>query len=173
MAGIIFVRGANVGKTNRFKPAAVASAMNDLDVVSIGAAGTFVFAGKTSVEAVRKRLAAELPFTAPLIAVNPRALREALDLENDIEPPPGGRRFATALEKVPPKVPSLPLDAPRAAPWAVQVHALRGNLAVGVRRPVSEAGVYPNEVVEKAFGVAATTRDWPTLEKVAAVLAGA
>ena len=43
-------------------------------------------------------------------------------------------------------------------------------ILAGVRKRVDVTGVYPNSVVEKAFGVRATTRDWPTMEKIAALL---
>jgi hypothetical protein len=52
----------------------------------------------------------------------------------------------------------------------VAVLAVVGPFALGTRRPMAETGVYPNEVVEKTFGVTATTRDWPTMEKIAALL---
>jgi hypothetical protein len=59
---------------------------------------------------------------------------------------------------------SLPLWP--ASKWGVRVVALEGPFALGFRRPVAVAGVYPNAVIEKAWGVRATTRDWATLEKV-------
>jgi uncharacterized protein (DUF1697 family) len=35
---------------------------------------------------------------------------------------------------------------------------------------VKNGRLYPNAIVEKQFGVAATTRSWNTIEKVATVL---
>lgn len=42
MASVVFLRGVNVGGHKAFQPSAVARDLADLDVVNIGAAGTFV-----------------------------------------------------------------------------------------------------------------------------------
>lgn len=42
MASIVFLRAVNVGGHKSFRPSALAAQVAALDVVSIGAAGTFV-----------------------------------------------------------------------------------------------------------------------------------
>jgi hypothetical protein len=37
---------------------------------------------------------------------------------------------------------------------------------------MGERLIYPNEVIEKHFGIAATTRNWNTVEAICAVLKG-
>src|SRR5579862_7361741 len=61
MAHAVFLRAANVGGANIFRPAQVAAAMRRLDVVNIGAAGTFVVRSGASATEVRKSFETELP----------------------------------------------------------------------------------------------------------------
>ena len=60
MALIVFLRGVNVGGHRTFRPSTLARELSDYDVVSVGAAGTFV---------VRKPglmfLGGSLPLTGP------------------------------------------------------------------------------------------------------------
>ncbi|HEV3338792.1 MAG TPA: hypothetical protein VG125_00500 [Pirellulales bacterium] len=171
MAMIVLLRGANVGG-RRFSPKAVEAALADLEVVNVGAAGTFVVRKRVAEKVLRARIEAELPFSpAPMIVVKDRELVSALRAGGSIGGPPDAKRFATAMESAPGAAPELPIEAPSAANWGVRVVAISGRFALGVRRRVDVTGVYPNEVVERAFGVAATTRDWPTMEKLAKLLA--
>jgi uncharacterized protein (DUF1697 family) len=171
MALIVFLRGANVGG-RRFSPKAVEAALADLDVVNVGAAGTFVVRKRVGEKVLRARIEAELPFSpAPMILVKDAELTSALCAGESVTAPPDAKRFATAMERAPDTAPRLPIEAPASANWGVRVLAVNGRFALGVRRRVDAAGVYPNEIVERAFGVAATTRDWPTMEKLAKLLA--
>jgi uncharacterized protein (DUF1697 family) len=64
------------------------------------------------------------------------------------------------------------VDQPKGS-WGVRVIAVEGLFALSLwRRLEGETMVYPNAVVEKKFGVAATTRSWNTMEAVAAILEG-
>ena len=45
MALVVFLRGVNVGGHRLFRPSAIAKEMAGLDVVNMGAAGTFTAAG--------------------------------------------------------------------------------------------------------------------------------
>jgi len=47
MALVVLLRGVNVGGHRRFRPALLAQALAHLDVVSIGAAGTFLMLKNT------------------------------------------------------------------------------------------------------------------------------
>ncbi|HWB11975.1 MAG TPA: hypothetical protein VG826_22310 [Pirellulales bacterium] len=171
MTLIVLLRGANVGG-RRFSPKAVEAALADLDVVNLGAAGTFVVRKRVGEKSLRARIEAELPFApAPMIVVNDREIASALHAGESIDGPSDAKRFATAMESPPSLLPKLPIEAPNSARWGVRVVAVSGRFAIGLRRRVDATGVYPNEIVERAFGVAATTRDWPTMEKLAKLLA--
>jgi len=45
-----------------------------------------------------------------------------------------------------------------------------GKFAVSLWRRLGRSIVYPNEVVEKALGVPATTRNWSTIEAIRDIL---
>lgn len=163
---VVLLRGANLGK-RRFSPKALAESLSDLGVVNIGAAGTFVAHGKVPVKILEARVADELPWDEPeMLVLTARAVKDALETGADLDTPAGARRFATAMSKAPAK-PKLPMETP-----GIVIDAIAGRVALGHRARVSETGVYPNEVVEKAFAVRATTRDWPTWEKIGKALDG-
>jgi hypothetical protein len=45
-----------------------------------------------------------------------------------------------------------------------------GTAVLSLRRGVKNGRLYPNQIVEKQSGVAATTRSWNTIEKVVKIL---
>jgi hypothetical protein len=163
VALVVLLRGANLG-SRRFSPKAVEKALHDLDAVSIGAAGTFVVRRPPARPTLLKRIEAAVPFDPQAILVTGAQVRAAIAAGARLWAPGGSKLFATAVDKVP-KAPRLPLEEPPGE-WGVRVVAVEGPFALGFRRPVAVAGVYPNAVIEKAWGVRATTRDWATVEKV-------
>jgi uncharacterized protein (DUF1697 family) len=54
--------------------------------------------------------------------------------------------------------------------WEVKIVQIEGMLALSLWRRLRENPLYPNQVIEKNFGVATTTRSWNTIEKVAKIL---
>src|SRR2546430_15908059 len=62
MALVVFMRAVNVGGYQKFQPAALAKKLADLDVVNIGAAGTFVVRARESEKVLRKKILAEMGF---------------------------------------------------------------------------------------------------------------
>lgn len=168
MPVLALLRGANLG-SKRFSPKAVEAELADLDVRSIGAAGTFVVGKRVAEATLRKRMAEALLFEPELFVLPAAEVEAALAAGSRLQVPDGAKPFATALAQAP-KGAKLPLEAPEGQAWGVRVLAVEGRFALGARRSVAETGVYPNEVIEKAFGVRATTRDWPTMEKVAKLL---
>ena len=65
---------------------------------------------------------------------------------------------------------ALPLYAPTKENWEVKIVQIKGMLALSLCRRLRENPLYPNQVIEKNFGVATTTRSWNTIEKVAKIL---
>lgn len=167
MGHVVFFRGANVGGHAAFKPAALAKDLSDLDVVSLGAAGTFVVRTETSGAAVRaaflERLAIEVDLVVRPASEIARLVARAPFPKSDAQ------RFVTVLASKPKKLPKLPFDAPATGPWQLRLVAIEGPYALSLRR-AKPGKFYPNEVLEKALGVRATTRGWATLEAVAAAL---
>ena len=62
MSAVVFLHAINVGKANRCRPAEIARKLAKLDVVNIGAVGTFVVRKDVSESALRTAIARELPF---------------------------------------------------------------------------------------------------------------
>jgi uncharacterized protein (DUF1697 family) len=172
MAHVVFMRAANVGGRNVFRPAQLAAALARLDVVNVGAAGTFVVRGPATPAAIRREILARLPFE-PGIAIRPAG--EVLALVRSrpfarVEFSKDLRGWVAVLAGRPKSRPALPLVKPAGAMWGVRVEHVEGAYALGLCQRRPGGSVFPNEVVETALGVRATTRWWETFERVVALL---
>jgi hypothetical protein len=67
------------------------------------------------------------------------------------------------MQKTPATCPRLPIEQPPGPKWEVRVVAVIGCFALSVRKL---GKTYPNPVVEKQFGLPATTRNWNTIEAI-------
>ncbi len=174
MALVVFMRAVNVGGYQKFQPAALAKKLAELDVVNIGAAGTFVVRARVSEKALRKKMLAEMGFEPAMMVC---AAEDVIDL---VKSKPFGKKlarnakgFVSIMDHPLREPPDLPVDQPQGS-WGVRVIAVEGRFAMSLwRRLEGETMVYPNAVVEKKFGVAATTRSWNTVEAVREVLESA
>jgi len=174
MAWVVFLRGVNVGGHKAFQPSAVARELADLGVVNVGAAGTFVVRKAVSQARVRDELRRRLPFDAELMICRPR---DVTDLAAEEPFPaeasgPDVTRYVSILAKRPRTLPQLPVTRPAGDQWQVKVVAVVGRFALSLHRRLGKTVVYPNEVVEKNFGVSATTRNWNTIAAVSDILTG-
>lgn len=166
VAFVVFLRGVNVGGAKSFKPSRLAAELADLGVTNVGAAGTFVVRGGASAAGVAKRFREAMPVEADVIAV-PGAQVADLVRRDPLKGRPADEAPHVSVMASAPKTPrALPLDHPAGAAWEVRVVAVEGPFALSVRR-VGGGKSYPNEVVEKAFGVRATTRSWSTMATLA------
>lgn len=164
MALAVFLRAVNVGgRTLRTKDLAARLGMS-----SIGAAGTFVAPGRSDAAGLAREVRAALPFETEVMVV-PGEDVLALLAEGPGDPGPGVLRFVSVLARAA-RTPRLPVEWPEGAPWVLRVVGVRGGLVTSLRRPREPGDGYPNPIVEKAFGVPATTRGWATLEAVGATL---
>ena len=166
------MRGVNVGGHKTFRPAALVRDMAALDVVNIGAAGTFVVRATTTASKLRAEFLRRLPFKPGIMICPGKAVAELVDRDpfKDVAVPPEAKRFLTVLEKALKKQPTLPLEAPAGRDWEVRILAIQGPFVLSLWRRTSKGVLYPNEVVEKAFGIPATTRNWNTLATVRRIL---
>ncbi len=168
MTLVVLLRGANLGK-RRFSPKALAEALADLDLVNIGAAGTFVVPKRVAERTLRARIQAELPWEdAEMVVLKEAEVRDALAAGEKVKVPEGAKRFGLALPEAPPAGLRLPLEAlAKDGAWGMRYEAVAGRVAIGVRRRFDETGTYSTKEVDKALGGdRGTMRDWPTWEKV-------
>ena len=173
MACAVFFRAVNVGGHRTFRPAILAADLAALDVASLGAAGTFVVGADVEEARLREQIQARVPFSADLVVC---PARDVLDLVASA-PFAGGvaegvRPYVTILAADPARAIELPLERPAGDDWQVRVLAVRGRFVTSLHRRTGARLIYPNEVVEKALGVAATTRNWDTMQAVAGRLGG-
>ena len=171
MASVVFFRAINVGGHQTCQPAKLAKELSDFDVVNVGAAGTFVVRANVNEAKLRKEILARLSFVPEFIVCPSRELT-ALGRKNHFEGAPEGRdigRFVSVLQKAPRSMPELPIDQPVGRKWEVRIVAITGRFVLSARR---KGRTYSNAIVEKHFGVPATTRSWNTIEAIWKVLDG-
>ena len=173
MRWVVFLRAANVGRHNRFQPSVLAKELAKFGVVNLGAVGTFVVRENVSKKALRAAIVRELPFKCEVMICR---AKEIVDLvgENPFKSEPIGDGlgpFVTVMAKRPVRLPKLPLYAPTVDKWEVKIVRITGVLALSLWRRLKQNPLYPNQVIEKQFGVATTTRNWNTILKVAKLLA--
>jgi uncharacterized protein (DUF1697 family) len=169
MGHVVFLRAANVGGRNVFRPAELVRSLRHLDVVNVGAAGTFVVRGRASPAAIRREVRALLPFEPSLAVVPTRdvlALVEGRPFDG-VEFSKDLRGWVAALCGRPKARPVLPVAVPAGKDWSVRFERLEGPFALGLCRRRPGGFVFPSQVVEKVLGVPATTRWWETLERAA------
>ncbi|NOT01225.1 MAG: DUF1697 domain-containing protein [Phycisphaerales bacterium] len=172
MASVVFLRGVNVGGRKTFKPAELCRALNEWDVVNIGAAGTFVVRASIAAAALKAEILRRLPFD-PEVMICPGREIVRLVGDNPFEKLKAGddaKPFVTVLAKRPRTSRDLPVRQPDNDDWQVHVVAVTGRYALSLHRRQTGTLIYPNEVVEKHFHTPATTRSWNTMEAVCKLL---
>ena len=172
MALVVFMRGVNVGGHKTFKPSALARELAELDVVNVGAAGTLVVRTNIAQAKLRDELLRRMPFKAELMICPARELLLLAESPHELQTRScrNAKPFVSVMAKRPVSVPRLPIDQPPTAAWQVRITAVTGRFALSMQRPGPSSTVYANEVVERAFNIAATTRSWNTLLSVCRTL---
>jgi uncharacterized protein (DUF1697 family) len=171
MASVVFLRAVNVGSANRCRPAAIAKELSKFGVVNIGAVGTFVVRKDVSESALRAAFERKLPFKCEIMICPAREIIRLVSNDPFSAHPsdPNITRFVNVLAKPLPKPPTLPLCFPSDDGWLVKVIAINGRFVLGIyRREMKAIGALGK--LEKQFGIAATNRNWNTIQKVAEVL---
>jgi uncharacterized protein (DUF1697 family) len=172
MASVVFLRGANVGGHKAFKPSALAKELAEFDVVSVGAAGTFVIRKNIGQAAFRAAIEQRLPFE-PDIMICPAREILALVAAKPFAGQPADAdtvKYVSVLGQRPRPVPKLPIERPTQDDWQVKVFRILSRFALSLHRRLGRRLIYPNEVVEKSLGVSATTRNWNTIVAIDDIL---
>lgn len=171
MALVALLKGVNVGGHRTFRPSVLAKELTGLDVVNIGAAGTFVVRNPVNQEDLRSEIVRRLPFeTNVIICKGSELLRLVAD-----DPFAGHAsdpemvRFVSVMAKRQ-RVPSLlPLDLPNEREWGLRVLACQGLFVVGLHRREMRAIRHLSQL-EKLLGVPLTTRNWNTVLTITRIL---
>jgi uncharacterized protein (DUF1697 family) len=168
---VVFLRAVNVGGTNRCQPALIAKQLARFGVVNIGAVGTFVVRENVTESALRAAFALKLPFKCEIMICPARDIIK-LSSQDPFSRQPSGpdiTRFVSVLAKRLRALPPLPLSLPSDDDWLLKIFAIQHQFVLGLYRRQMKAISYLGKI-EKQLGVAATTRNWNTIEKVVKLL---
>ena len=175
MASAVFLRAINVGGANLCKPAQLVKQLKKLDVVNIGAVGTFVVRDDVDDAILRKKFAAQLAkdfgIKCEIMVVPARDLLK-LAAQNPFMDQPSGpeiTRFMSVLHQRPKKIPLLPHCLPANDNWLLKIVAIQKQFVLGVYKREMKAIGYLGKI-EKILATPATTRSWNTILKVIDVL---
>jgi uncharacterized protein (DUF1697 family) len=171
MALVVFLRGVNVGGHKTFRPTTLARQLKHLDVVNIGAAGTFVVRQPVSRARLRTELTRRLPFDAEIMICQGREIVRLMLHDPFGHQPvrPDIVRFVSILSRRPRSEPSLPVRLPPSGTWLLRILARQDRFVFGVYRRHMKAISYLG-TVDRLFGVPVTTRNWNTITGIAQVL---
>jgi uncharacterized protein (DUF1697 family) len=175
VSSVVFLRAINVGGANLCKPAQLAKQLKNLDIVNIGAVGTFVVRNNVSESALRKKFAAQLAkdfgIKCEIMVVPARDFMKVAGKDPFARQPSGPNitRFMSILHARPKKLPRLPLYLPSDADWLLRIIAIPNRFVIGLYRREMKAIGYLGKI-EKILGVPATTRSWGTIEKILKIL---
>jgi uncharacterized protein (DUF1697 family) len=170
MQWVVFLRGVNVGGANRCQPAQIAKQLSKFGIVNIGAVGTFVARENVGESTLRAAIAKKLPFKCEIMICPARDVIKlaAKDLFSRQPAGPNITRFVNVLAKRIHSPPRLPLSLP-SDDWLLRIIAIQGRFVLGLYHRQMKAISYLGKI-EKLLGVASTTRNWNTIEKVVKIL---
>src|ERR1700674_4999887 len=171
MAWVVFLRAVNVGGTNRCQPALIAKQLARFDIINIGAVGTFVVRENVSESALRAAIARKLPFKCEIMICPAREIIKLASKDPFSRQPSGPEitRFVQVLHKRLRTLPPLPLSLPSDDDWTLKIIAIQDRFVLGLYRRQMKAISYLGKI-EKKSGVAATTRNWNTIQRVVQIL---
>ncbi len=171
MALVVLLRGVNVGGHRTVRPSALAEQLKHLDVVNVGAAGTFVVRQPVSRAQLRLEFAHRLAFDAEIVICQGSEIVRLMSRDFFSNRPVRRDvvRFVSVLARTPRLVPSTPTDLPSTGTWLVRVLAREGRFVVGLYRRRMKAISFLGKL-DRVFGVPVTTRNWNTITAVAKVL---
>ena len=171
MALVVLLRGVNVGGHRTFRPSVLTKRLKHLDVVNIGAAGTFVIRQPVTRAQLRAELASRLPFSTEIMICDGREIVRMLSADHFAGQPerPDIVRFVSLLSRRPRLAPSMPMSFPSSGTWLLKILARDNRFVFGVYRRHMKAIGYLG-ALDRVFGVPVTTRNWNTMTGIAGVL---
>ena len=168
---VVLLRGVNVGGHRVFRPASLAKQLAHLDAVNIGAAGTFVIRARVAKAQLRAELVSRLPFATEIIICEGRDVVGLMAADHYAGAPahPDTVRFVSVLAGRPRVAPRLPVSFPPSGPWLLKVLGRQDRFVFGIYRRHMKA-IGQLGMLDRLFGVPATTRNWNTISAIAEVL---
>lgn len=168
---VVLLKGINVGGHRTFRPSVLAKKLKRLDVVNIGAAGTFVIRKPVGRVELRAELLRLLPFEAEVMICDARDILRLVSSDPFAGQPvaPDIIRFVSILAKRRKALPSVPLDLPAERRWCMRILGQQDRFVLGLYRREMQAIGYLGQL-EKIFGVPVATRNWNTILSIAGVL---
>ncbi len=173
MASVVFLRGVNVGGHRVFRPSALPARLPELDVVNVGAAGTFVVRRRIGGAEIRRGFRRQLPFDAEIVVCEGARIRALIadDPFAALRLRPDMVRFVSVLSERPRVAPRLPIAFPSGGRWLVKLLSRSDRFVAGVyRRDMKTIGYLGR--IDRLFDVPLTTRNWNTFTAIARVLDG-
>jgi uncharacterized protein (DUF1697 family) len=149
----------------------LAQQLKHLDVVNIGAAGTFVVRAPTSQTRLQAELAGRVPFETSIIICKGQDLLDVAKCKPFGDKPPGSGvvRFVSVMAKRPSLLPSIPMSFPGQGKWLLRILATEKRFVFGqYRRDMKTIGLLG--MIDEIFGVPVTTRNWNTIMATVEVL---
>jgi uncharacterized protein (DUF1697 family) len=149
----------------------LAQQLKHLDVVNIGAAGTFVVRAPTSQTRLRAELSRRLPFETSIIICKGQDLLNVVKYKPfaDVLVGTGVVRFVSVMAKRPSLVPSIPMSFPSQGKWLLRILGTEKRFVFGqYRRHMKTIGFLGK--IDGIFGVPVTTRNWNTIMATVEVL---
>lgn len=171
MALVVLLRGLNVGGHRSFRPSLLAEQLRHLDVVNIGATGTFVVRKPVSRVQLQAEISSRLPFEAEIVICQGREIVRLLskDFFAGYRVGPQEVRFVSVLSRLPCSTPQLPITLPPSGKWLLKVLARDERFVIGLyRRHMKVIGYLGS--LDRMFGVPITTRSWNTMNAIAKIL---
>lgn len=171
MPHVVLLRGVNVGGHRTFRPSALAASLKHLDVVSIGAAGTFVVRAPVTQARLRTEFARRLKFETEIVICPGREILALVDGDHFAahSTEPGIVRFVSVMSKRPRIAPALPLSLPFEGDWLLRLVAHERRFILGVYRRHMKTIRYLG-MLDRLLGAPVTTRNWNTVTAIAKVL---
>jgi uncharacterized protein (DUF1697 family) len=175
MAWVVLLRATNVGGHRRFLPSELVTAkeLAEFDLVNLGAAGTFVARSKSSENRLRRVILAHLSFQTDVSICPGEEILALLQGDPFGSLLPGTTAYLSVLVAEAVRTPRLPHYVPSESKWEMKLVAAHGRYVLSLYRRLSARLMYPNPIVEREFGVRATTRGWPTIRALGEILEGA
>lgn len=166
---VAFLRAVNVGG-HALRPADLARDLGTFHLENHGAAGTFVSYRPGPPGALERAIARSIPYPTEVTVLPVEQLADLVRARpfGRESPEPNVGWYVTVLARPTPSPPRLPIQLPEGGSWMLRVERLVGQLVLSRRRLNEPGRFYPNEVIEKAFDLPATTRGWPTILAIVA-----